>query len=110
MYAFFRAIALAAAVSLASAGVALAAQVDVKPGAAGLNFTKIVLANGQSIYCRKAGGNQAWQIFILNGNGKQVPAPPGSYKQKNGNVILVGNAGFVRPGSKVMLNPQPLPP
>jgi len=109
MHASLRAIALGAAVSLASAAAALAAQVDSKPGAASLSFTKIALANGQSIYCRKAGGTQ-WQVFIPNRDGKQVPAPPGSYKQKNGNVIVVGTGGFVRPGSKVMLNPQPLPP
>ncbi|HWT04252.1 MAG TPA: hypothetical protein VN224_00715 [Xanthomonadales bacterium] len=109
MHTLFRGIALGAVVSLASAGTALAAQVDVKPGAVGLNVTTIPLANGQSIYCRKAGGTQ-WQVFIRNRDGKQVPAPPGSYKQKNGNVIVVGTGGLTSPGSKVMLNPQPLPP
>jgi hypothetical protein len=109
MHAFLRAAALGAAISVASPGFALAAQIDVKPpGAMALNATKVVLANGQSIYCRKAGGDK-WEVFI-DRDGKQVPAPPGSYKQKNGNVILVGARGMVSPGSKVMLNPQPLPP
>ena len=109
MHAFYRAFALGAAVSVASPGVALAAQVDSKPGAAALNFTKVVLANGQTLYCRKAGGEQI-QAYVLDREGKRVPAPPGSYKQKNGNVFVVGARGFVNPGSKVMLNPQPLPP
>jgi hypothetical protein len=109
MRTFVRAAALGAAVSMASAGVALGAQVDVKPGAAGLNLTTVPLANGQNVYCRKAGGTQ-WQVFLRNRDGRHVPAPPGPYKQKNGNVIVVGTGGFVSPGSKVMLNPQPLPP
>lgn len=111
MHALYRALALGAAVSLAPAGVALAAQVNVKPGAVSLNVTKIALANGQTVYCRKAGGEQEeFQIFTLDRAGKYVPAPPGSYKQKNGHVFVVGNRGVVRPGSTVMLNPQPLPP
>ncbi len=109
MHVFLRTIALGAAVSLASTGVTLAAQGELTRGAAGPIFTTIPLANGQSVYCRKAGGTQ-WQVFIRNRDGKHVPAPPGSYKQKNGNVIMVGNGGFVSAGSKVMLNPQPLPP
>jgi hypothetical protein len=94
VYAFVRAMALCACVSLASAGVALAAQVDVKSGAQGL--TKIALANGQNIYGRKPSGKQQlWQVFVLGRDGKYVPAPPGSYKQKGGNVIVVGDAGTV---------------
>lgn len=108
MHALYRAIALGAAVSLAPAAVGLAAQVDLKPGTASLSFIKIDLANGSSVYCRKAGGEQ--EIFMLDRAGKHVPAPPGSYKQKNGHVFVVGNRGVVRPGSTVMLNPQPLPP
>ncbi|HEY6235486.1 MAG TPA: hypothetical protein VIW69_10325 [Candidatus Elarobacter sp.] len=109
MHAFFRALALGGAVSLTSAAGALAAQVDLKPGAASLSFTTVPLANGQNVYCRKAGGEQL-QVYVLDREGKRVPAPPGSYKQKNGHVFVVANRGFVRPGSTVMLNPQPLPP
>lgn len=104
-----RVLVLGAAVSLASGSAALAAQADHTPAMAGLNFTRIPLANGQSVYCRKAGGSGV-QVFVLNRDGKKVPAPPGSYKQKNGNVFLIGNGGLVRHGSRVMLNPQPLPP
>jgi len=111
MNVILRAVLLGTVLSVTSAGAALAAQVDFKPSAMSLNFTKITLANGQTLYCRKAGGTQEeWQVFMLNGDGKKVPAPPGSYKQKNGNVFVIGNNGLVRPGSKVMLNPQPLPP
>jgi hypothetical protein len=109
MHTFFRAIALGAAVSVASADVALAAAVDSFKPSPALNFTKIALANGENVYCRKAGGTQ-WKVFIVTRDGKYVPAPPGSYKQKNGNVIVVGAGGLTSPGSKVMLNPQPLPP
>ena len=76
MHAFFRAIALGAAVSLSSSGVAAAAAVDSFKPSPALNFTKIPLANGENVYCRKAGGTQ-WQVFIVNRDGKQVPAPPG---------------------------------
>lgn len=109
MHAFFRAIVLGATVSLTSGSVAIAAAVDSFKPSPALNFTKIALANGENLYCRKAGGTQ-WEVFIVNRDGKHVPAPPGSYKQKNGNVIVVGTGGFTSPGSKVMLNPQPLPP
>ena len=108
MHAFLRGTALAAAVCLGSAGVAANAAIDsYKPNSA-LNFTKVALANGQVVYCRKAGGEQ--EVYVMNREGKQVPAPPGSYKQKDGHVFVVGNRGVVRPGSTVMLNPQPLPP
>ena len=108
MHTFVRAVALGAAVSLASADAAHAAAVDMFKPSPALNFTKIVLANGQNVYCRKAGGEQ--EVYVIDRQGKRVPAPPGSYKQKNGNVFVVGNRGVVRPGSTVMLNPQPLPP
>ena len=108
MHASLRAIALAAAVSLISADVAVAAAVDSFRPSPALNFTKVTLANGQTVFCRKAGGEQ--EVYVINQQGKQVPAPPGSYRQKNGHVFVVGNRGVVRPGSTVMLNPQPLPP
>ncbi len=108
MRAFLRGIALGAAVSLGSADVALAAAVDSFKPSPALNFTKVTLANGQSVYCRKAGGEQ--EVYVMNAEGKRVPAPPGSYKQMSGHVFVVGDRGVVRPGSKVMLNPQPLPP
>ena len=111
MRAFLRGIALGAAVSLGSAGVAAAAAVDSFKPSPALNFTKVALANGQTLYCRKAGGEQEeLQVFTLDRTGKYVPAPPGSYKQKNGHVFVIGSRGVVRPGSTVMLNPQPLPP
>ena len=110
MHAFVRAIALGATISLTSGGVAFAAQLDVKPGAASLHYTKVDLANGLTLYCRKAGGEQELHVFTLDRTGKYLPAPPGTYKQKNGHVFVVGSRGVVRPGSTVMLNPQPLPP
>src|SRR5580700_407965 len=110
MHILVRAGALSAALSLASMGAGFAAPAETKPAAAdiSLNFTKVALVNGGTIYCRKAGGDQ-WQFFTLV-NGKQVPAPPGTYKQLNGNLIVVGKGGLLSPGSKFMLNPQPLPP
>ena len=110
MHAFVRAIALGAAVSMTTGGVAFAAQVKVNAGALNLTYTKVALSNGQTLYCRKAGGEQELQVFTLDRAGKYVAAAPGSYKQKNGHVFVVGNRGVVRPGSTVMLNPQPLPP
>jgi hypothetical protein len=108
MHILFRAGALGAALSLMSVGVASAAPVTPLQNDVSLNFTKVALSNGGTIYCRKAGGGQ-WEVFVMS-NGKQVPAPPGSYKQLNGNVIVVGKNGMISPGSKIMLNPQPLPP
>jgi|GEM_PF-2394108 len=102
--------------------VALAAAVLIAtPASASINYnasksntatvTKVTLANGQVLYCRKAGGEQIrWQVFTLNSAGKQVPAPAGSYKQKNGNVIVVGAGGFVNPTSMIKFEPQPEPP
>ena len=104
----FRGLVLGVVISLASSEAVFAAQVDFYKPSPALNFTKISVANGVTLYCRKAGGEQ--EVFMLNGDGKYVPVPPGSYKQKGGNVFVVGKNGLVNPGSFVMLNPQPLPP
>jgi hypothetical protein len=110
MHALFRALALSAIVSLTSVAVANAGPQPHMVNAS-LNFGIVALANGQTLHCRKAGGEQGrWQLFTLNGDGKQVPAAPGSYKQKNGNVIMVGPGGFLDPTSLIKFEPQPEPP
>ncbi|MBV8147628.1 MAG: hypothetical protein JO092_00890 [Candidatus Eremiobacteraeota bacterium] len=110
MHTFIRALTLSAVMAVGLSAVASAAQVDYFKPAPGSQYALVALADGGTIYCRKAGGEQnKYQLFKLVG-GKYVPLAPGSYKQKNGNVIMVVQGGYVSPGSQVMFNPQPEPP
>jgi hypothetical protein len=103
-----RAAAITAIISLATIGV------TTTSASAALNaYLKISTPDGKpgQVTQKVANGKT---VYILTLNGK--PAAPGTYALANGQHIkvigpdgIVDNASFSW-GSKIMLNPQPLPP